>query len=246
VRILATASGTVAANADNVKITLASTVKLFRAAGRAYERRTNSLRVNNQLSPELTSDILAGRLRDRIAGLCRRLGIAACSDPASPLLNEVAGLLPGILRGTDEAAGGPSSGPIAPPEATPTLPPTPALQLPSQADLLDALAEQITSGLGDQARALLEVLDGERLAALLGLDPTLLQILNDLDADQIERLRDAQPEDIAQIMLDLYNEIIPPADRLDVPLLPPTTAPGSGTKPTLPPVTLPKLPLGGG
>ena len=62
----------------------------------------------------------------------------------------------------------------------------------------------------------------------------------------IERLRDAQPQDIAQIMLDLYNEIIPPAERLNVPLLPPTTAPGSGTKPTLPPVTLPKLPLGGG
>jgi phospholipid/cholesterol/gamma-HCH transport system substrate-binding protein len=246
VKILATATGTVAANTDNVQITLASTVKLFQAAGRAYESRTNSLRVNNQLSPELTSDIIAGRLRDRIAGLCRRLGIDACSDPASPLLNEVAGLLPGILQGTDETAGGPESGPITPPTVPPTIPQPPTPQIPSQAELLDALADQITAGLQDQARQLLEVLDGERLAALLGLDPTLLQILNDLDEDQIERLRTARPEDIPQLMLDLYNEIIPPAERLDIPLLPPTTTPGSGTRPTLPPITVPKLPLGGG
>jgi phospholipid/cholesterol/gamma-HCH transport system substrate-binding protein len=246
VKILATATGTVAANTDNIQITLASTVKLFQAAGRAYESRTNSLRVNNQLSPELTSDIIAGRLRDRIAGLCRRLGIEACSDPASPLLNEVAGLLPGILQGTDESTGGPESGPIAPPNEPPAVPPVPTPQIPSQAELLDALADQITAGLQDQARQLLEVLDGERLAALLGLDPTLLQILNDLDKDQIERLRKAKPEDIPQLMLDLYNEVIPPAERLDVPLLPPTTSPGSGPKPTLPPITVPKLPLGGG
>lgn len=71
----------------------------------------------------------------------------------------------------------------------------------------------------------------------------LLQILNDLDAKQVERLRDARPEDIGQVMLDLYNEVIPPDQRLDVPLLPPTTTPGSGTSPTLlPPITVPGLP----
>src|SRR5690606_24709595 len=88
VRILATASGTVAANTDNLQLTLDSTVKLFEAAGRAYDARTNTLRVNNQISAELTSDLIVGRLRDRIAGICRRLGIPTCSDPASPLLNE--------------------------------------------------------------------------------------------------------------------------------------------------------------
>ncbi len=246
VKILARASGTVAANADNVEITLASTVKLFQAAGRAYESRTNSLRVNNQSSPELTSDLLAGRLRDRIAGLCRRLGIETCSDPASPLLNGIASLLPGILAGSDTPPGDNSgSSPALPP--VPTLPKPTLPAMPSQTQLLDALATQITAGLEDQARLLLEALDGKRLAALLGLDPILLQILNDLNQDQIERLRTTKPEDIDEVMLDLYNEIIPPAGRLDIPLLPPTTTPGTTPKPpptTLPPVPLPKL--GGG
>jgi len=241
VQILATATGTVAANSDNVQITLASTVKLFQAAGRAYESRTNSLRVNNQLSPELTSDLIAGRLRDRIAGLCRRLGIEACSDPASPLLNDVAALLPGILAGSDETVGEIAGSLPQPPPPPTTAPTTPAL--PTEAQLLEALAAQITAGLQDQARLLLEALDPERLIALLGLDPVLLQILNDLDAKQVERLRDARPEDIGQVMLDLYNEVIPPDQRLDVPLLPPTTTPGSGTSPTLlPPITVPGLP----
>ncbi|WP_421121518.1 MCE family protein [Aquihabitans daechungensis] len=126
VKILATSTGTVAANVDNIQITLASTVKLFEAAGRAYESRTNSLRVNNQLSPELTSDILAGRLRDRIAGLCRRLGIASCSDPASPLLNEVAGLLPGILAGSDDTESNLVES-LPPPPSGPPEVPTPEL-----------------------------------------------------------------------------------------------------------------------
>ena len=241
VEVLATATGTVAANADNVQITLASTVKLFEAAGRAYESRTNSLRVNNQLSPELTSDIIAGRLRDRIAGLCRRLGIAECSDPASPLLNDIAGLLPGILQGTDEVVGEAAGSVPAPEQPSIPTPTTPAL--PTEEQLLEALAAQITAGLQAEARKLLEALDPERLIALLGLDPILLQILNDLDAEQVQLLRDAQPADIGQIMLDLYNEIIPPGERLDVPLLPPTTAPPSGTSPTLlPPITVPGLP----
>lgn len=242
VEILATATGTVAANSDNVRITLASTVKLFKAAGRAYESRTNSLRVNNQLSPELTSDIIAGRLRDRIAGLCRRLGIKECSDPASPLLNDVASLLPGILEGSDDLVGevAGSVPPLEPP-AAPTAPSTP--QLPTEEQLLEALAQQITAGLQEQAKLLLEALDPERLIALLGLDPVLLQILNDLDAKQVERLRDAKPEDIGQVMLDLYNEVLPPSERLDTPLLPPTTKPPSGTSPTLlPPITVPGLP----
>lgn len=245
VETLATATGTVAANAENVQLTLASTVKLFEAAGRAYEARTNSLRINNQLSPELTSDILAGRLRDRIAGLCRRLGIAACSDPASPLLNEVAALLPGILEGSDETVGE-IAGTLPPPEV-PELPTAPTPALPTDAQLLEALAAQLTAGLEDGARELLEALGSEHLAALLGLDPTLLQILNDLDAEQVERLLAARPEDLGQVMLDLYNEIIPPAERLDIPLLPPRPPGTSPTLPpvTLPPVTLPPLPLGG-
>lgn len=242
--VLADTSGLVSANTDNLKLTLASTVKLFEAAGRAYEARTNSLKVNNQLSAELTSDLIAGRLRDRIAGLCRRLGIELCSDPASPLLNDVAGLLPGLLAGTDQAAGEvadalPTEPPPVPAPTTPEVPQLPPA--PSIDDLLDALADQLTEDLTDVQRALLETLDAERLAALLGLDPTLLQILGELSDEQVERLREAQPEDLAKVMLELYNEVIPPADRLDQPLLPLPTVPPSGPTPTLPPLLPPGL-----
>ena len=239
VKVLAKASSTVAANEENLRLTLASTVKLFEAAGRAYEDRTRSLRVNNQLSPELTSDILAARLRDRIAGLCRRLGIATCSDPASPLLNEVVGLLPQLLAGTDQQTGGPPPAPPSTPTPTvptPSVPSLPGPTLPTDAELLAALAKQLTDGLDAEQQKLLEALDGERLAALLGLDPTLLQILNDLDRDQIDRLRTADPKDIQKVMLELYNEVKPPSERLE-PLLPPaTTTPVGPTIPGLGPI----------
>lgn len=237
VRILADTTAIVGANAENLELTLRSTVRLFEAAGRAYESRTNALRVNNQLSPELTSDLIAGRLRDRIAGLCRRLGIVACSDPASPLLNEVAALLPGLLDRIGEETGGLPPGP----PAAPALPQPPALTAgapptgPTDDELLAALIDQLIDGIDDAQAELLEVLDGEALAALLGVDPALLQILGELDEDQIRRIQDADPRDLPQLMLDLFNEVNPPAGRLDEPLLPPR-----------PPVTLPPLRPGDG
>ncbi|MFN8019208.1 MAG: MlaD family protein [Acidimicrobiales bacterium] len=250
VRVLADTGSTIAANTANLQITLRSTVKLFEAASRAYEARTNTLRVNNQASPELTSDLLAGRLRDRIAGLCRRLGIAACSDPASPLLNGLAGLLPGILSGSDQVTGSPPpsipSGPTLPtatPEVpAPATPNVPAPHVPSVDDLLAALATQVADGLDQEQEDLLRALDAAKLAALLGLDPVLLQVLPYLDEDQVERLRKAKPEDLAKVMLDLYNEVRPPAGRLDVPLLPPNGS-TTTTQPLIPgvPLTVPRL-----
>lgn len=247
VRVLATTGSTLAANTKNVQDTIRSTVKLFEAAGRAYEGRSNSLRVNNQDAFALTSDIIAGRLRDRIAGLCRRLGIELCSDPASPLLNDVSALLPGLLDRMDEGGSSQPAPPEPPtvPTTAPTLPaPPPLPQLPSQDELLDLIAKQLTDRLDPDQRTLLETIDGERLVALLGVDPVLLQALPKLDEDQVKRLREAKPEDIPDLLLDLYNEVIPPADRLDVPLLPPKPKPGTTT--TLPGgLTIPPLLPGG-
>jgi phospholipid/cholesterol/gamma-HCH transport system substrate-binding protein len=229
VRVLTATGRTLAANTDNIKITLKSTVRLFEAAGRAYEQETNALRVNNQSSPELTSALVSGRLRDRIAGLCRRLKIAACSDPASPLLNGVAGLLPGIIAGLDKAQSS-GSPPKPPASSAPAPPAAPTVQIPTDAQLLTALADQLTNGLTDPQRTLLDSLDGPRLAALLALDPTLLQILPKLDEAQVARLRDADVADIGALMLQLFNEVRPPSTRL-TPLLPgstPTTTPTRG------------------
>jgi phospholipid/cholesterol/gamma-HCH transport system substrate-binding protein len=244
VDVLASTSAIVAANTENLQITLRSTVRLFEAAGRAYEERSNSLRVNNQSSPELTSDLVAGRLRDRIAGLCRRLGIDACSNPASPLMNELLALLPGLLAAESALASGEPPTPPRPPQmAEPSVPVTvPAI--PTVEQLLAALVEQLEAGLDDAQLRLLATLDGPRLAALLGLAPVLLQVLGELDADQVERLRLAEPDEIGELMLQIYNEVRPPAERLDVPLLPPTKPPAP--RPTLPAVEDPLSGLTGG
>jgi phospholipid/cholesterol/gamma-HCH transport system substrate-binding protein len=221
VDVLTATGRTLAANTENVKITLRSTVRLFEAAGRAYEEETNALRVNNQLNGGLTSDLLAGRLRDRIAGLCRRLQIAECSDPASPLLNEVSGLLPGILGDLSKGTQEEPPKPEPPSVPVPTAPP---IVIPTDEQLLSALADQLTEDLSAEQRKLLEGLDAKRLAALLGLDPELLQILSKLDEEQIGRLQAAEPDDLGAVLLELYNEVVPPSTRL-TPLIPGPTTP---------------------
>ncbi len=230
-----TATGrTIAANTEELEITLASTVKLFDAAQRAYEAKTNSLRANNQLAPDVTADLLAGRLRDRIAGLCRRLGIDLCSDPASALLNELSGLLPGLL--SDLQNGLPvGNEPIAPttPAVPPTTAPTPTVPTPaapSTDDLLASLSSQLTSQLDEAQRALLAVLDPERLTALLALDPALLQVLSQLDAAQVELLRTVDVAQLGPTLLELTNLLNPPSTRLE-PLLPGGTAPATPPPP---------------
>lgn len=246
VEVVTAAASTIDANTANIKTTLAATVDLFAAAERAYDGDTNSLALNNQLNPGLTSDLIAGRFRDRVAGLCRRLGIDLCSDQASPLLNDLVGLLPGLLA--DLANGTPvGSPPVAPRGApattapaevpTPTVPPPPAA--PSAADLLAALSGQITGGLDPEGTGLLQQLDVDRLTELLALDPVLLQILPELDQEQLDLVRTVDASELGQTLLDLTNLVRPPKDRL-TPILPP-----AGTSPTTtpgtPPIDLPGI-----
>lgn len=248
VDVLVRTTRTLNANTTYVKSTLESTVKLFAAAQRAYDAETNSLALNNQLNPALTSDIIAGRFRDRIAGLCRRLGIDLCADPASPLLNDLVGLLPGLLA--DLTSGTPVGAPpvdpnvaAAPPVPVPAAPvaPPPVPEAPDPDVLLAALADQLTAALDPEQADLLGALDAERLTALLGLDPALLQILPDLDAAQLDLLRTTPPELLGDTLLDLTNLLRPPESRLG-PLLPP---PGTTPTTTTPRGTTPSGPLDG-
>lgn len=237
---------TVDANTDNLELTLSSTVKLFQAASRAYDPTTNALAANNQLAPDVTSALVAARLRDRIAGLCRRLGISVCADPASPLLNGLAGTLPGILGQLGSGAGlsgTPISTSGAPRSSTakPAAPSPADATPPSSSDLVALLASQLTDKLGSAQSQALAALDPAKLTALLGLDPTLLQVLPKLDAAQLDRLRTATTEQLGPVLLSLLNAVEPPSSRL-APLLPgssgttSTTAPGGGPTTTTDPL----------
>jgi phospholipid/cholesterol/gamma-HCH transport system substrate-binding protein len=89
---------------------LSSAVALFEAAGRAYDPVHNWLNLNNQLPPGTTSAVLVGLIRDRLAGICRRV-----------YANHSAGLSPSQLQ-TLETCGNPDSGFFDPLLATiPTL-----------------------------------------------------------------------------------------------------------------------------
>lgn len=234
VAVLAKTGRTLDANTGELTDTLRSTVRLFAAAQRAYDQPTNSLAINNQAAPDVTSALLAGRLRDRIAGLCRRLGIDLCRDPASPLLNDLASSLPSLLRKLQDGSAG--MGTPSPP-GTPTVPAFPALPAAPNPDaLVNALASQLTAGLGPEQAKLLASLDADKLARLLSLDPTLLQVLSELNTSQLTQLRQVPTDRLQEALMALTNALHPPASRLD-PILPG----GSGSTPpgsTLPPVTV--------
>ena len=77
---------------------LSSSVQLFSAAGRAYDPTHNWLNLNNQMAPGLTGNVMAGLIRDRLAGVCRRV-----------LANHAAGLSPTQVQ-TLQSCGNPNSG----------------------------------------------------------------------------------------------------------------------------------------
>ena len=60
-------------NVSSLDEGLSSSVALFSAAGRAYDPTYNWLNLNNQLAPGVTANVVAGLVRDRLAGICRRV-----------------------------------------------------------------------------------------------------------------------------------------------------------------------------
>jgi phospholipid/cholesterol/gamma-HCH transport system substrate-binding protein len=94
-------------NLANVDEILQNGNNLFHGAQRAYDPNYNWLDLNLQTAPGVSGAYLAGLLRDRLAGICRRLGtnhasglsaavlatLTQCGNPASgffdPLVNEI-------------------------------------------------------------------------------------------------------------------------------------------------------------
>lgn len=108
---LTTAGRTLYRNLSSVDQTLSSSVALFAGAKRAYNPTYKWLNVDLALSPTMTSGILAGMIRDRLSGVCRRIlanhsnglsaaelnQLKACGNPASGYFNSVINLLPTLL-----------------------------------------------------------------------------------------------------------------------------------------------------
>lgn len=110
-------------NLPSIDLGLSSSVALFSAAGRAYDPLYNWLNLNNQLPPGTTSAIVAGLVRDRLAGICRRIlanhsqglssaqkqTLATCGNPASGYFNQLFGLIPSIVNGSSGSGSAPSA-----------------------------------------------------------------------------------------------------------------------------------------
>ena len=108
-------------NLSSVDEILQNGNNLFQGAERAYDPTYNWLDLNLATSPGVTGAYVAGLLRDRLAGICRRIvanhstGLSAaviatlnqCGDPSSgffdPLLNDIPTILDTLNGGSDSA-----------------------------------------------------------------------------------------------------------------------------------------------
>ncbi len=108
---ITTTGQTVDRNISSVDEILTQAVSLFTAAQRAYDPTYNWLNLNNQIPAGITGAYAAGLVRDRLAGICRRLsanhaaGLTAaqlttlqtCGNPSSGFFNPIIDQVPNIL-----------------------------------------------------------------------------------------------------------------------------------------------------
>ncbi len=220
VEVLAQTGSTLEVNIDRLQSTLADTVRLFETAQRAYDPERRMLRVSDQVNATLTADLIGSRLRDRLAGICRRLGLAVCSDPASEFFAGLVDLLPDLLNQ--------ASPPIEPEqESTTTAPPTTAAPDPSTPTTppvtvpvppeLDQLLEQVLGEIGglldDAQEEVLGSLDVELLHAILALTDEQLAALVRLTPEQLGGLAAVEPTQLGTAIDALLSE--DPASQLD-------------------------------
>ncbi|MDA8340912.1 MAG: MCE family protein [Actinomycetota bacterium] len=107
-------------NLSSLDQVLSSAVLLFTAAQRAYDPTHNWLNLNNQAAPGVTTAVVTGMLRDRLAGICRRLlahhaagldgtqraTLATCGNPSSGFFDPILGLFPPIVTALTSGPGG--------------------------------------------------------------------------------------------------------------------------------------------
>lgn len=110
-------------NLGSIDQGLSSTVSLFAGAGRAYDPTYNWLNLNVPLAPSLTTSVVEGLVRDRLAGICRRVlanhssGLSAtqistlqsCGNPDSGFFDPLLAVLPNLINGTSSGSSGSAS-----------------------------------------------------------------------------------------------------------------------------------------
>lgn len=118
IAVITTAGRTLERNLPSLDTGLESADALFAGTQRAYDPTHQWLRLNLALTPTTTAAVVVARVRDLLAGVCRRLlahhaaglpaaalsQLARCGDPSSgyfdPLLNLVPNLLGKLTKGT--------------------------------------------------------------------------------------------------------------------------------------------------
>ena len=223
---LTTVGRTLQRNISRLRTVIAETPRLFAAAEYAYDSERNVLPLNNQAEPGVTSDLYKSRLRDRLAGLCRRLIVRFTGTPLGTALADS-----GCSSATD-AFWDPLfqvPGPAAPPEGgseppqppeLPELPEPPTLPTPElPTDLAQGL--DLILGLldGGQLSALGDI-DGALVDALSRLSPQQMQGLARLSPAQLRRLGNTDPDRIPQVLDQMLRADFDPGAVLDEPLLP--------------------------
>jgi phospholipid/cholesterol/gamma-HCH transport system substrate-binding protein len=220
---LTTVGRTLQRNISRLRLVIASTPRLFAAAQNAYDPEHNVLPLNNQADPGTTTDLYKSRLRDRLAGLCRRLIVrftgtalgtaladSGCSTATSAFWNPLFDI--------------PAPPSLPPATSPPTAPPgLPTPDLPEPPNLPDDLAHglDLILGLldGGQLGALGDI-DGALLNALSLLSPDQLQGLADLSQAQLRRLGRVNPQNLPTVLDRMIRNNFDPTDIDDL-LLPP-------------------------
>jgi phospholipid/cholesterol/gamma-HCH transport system substrate-binding protein len=223
---LTTVGRTLQRNISRLRTVIAETPRLFAAAQTAYDAEHNLLPLNNQSDPGTTTDLYRSRLRDRLAGLCRRLIVLFTGSPlgaslaASGCASTTSDFWDPLfaIPGPPEPPGGEQPPPPEPP-APPELPAPPIDDLSQGLDMLLSLMD------GAQANAL-DGLSADLMAVISQLSPQQLQGLTTLSPAQLRRLRHTDPDDFIQVLNQMLAANFDPGAVLDEPLLPP--APGVG------------------
>ena len=115
---VATVGRTLDRNISSIDGILQSALNLFTAAQKAYDPNYNWLNLNLALAPGVTGAYVAGLIRDRLSGICRRIfanhssglsatelaTLEACGNPASgffdPIIGSIGPLLNTLTGGT--------------------------------------------------------------------------------------------------------------------------------------------------
>jgi len=225
---LTTVGRTLQRNISRLRTVIAETPRLFAAAQLAYDPERNVLPLNNQAEPGITSDLYKSRLRDRLAGLCRRLIVRFTGTPLGEALAD-SGCAAATstfwnplfeLPAPPEPGGEPPEPPaFEPPDFEPPALPEPP-ELPDlPADLAQGLDLILSLLSGNQLGALGD-LDPALIDALADLSPQQLQQLGRLSPSQLRRLGNADPDRLPTLLDQMLRASFDPGAVLDQPLLP--------------------------